>query len=632
MLPIGELFRKAIQGAGIEPPDVIEADGRLHRFSTNGKRSDDAGWYVLHDDGIPAGAFGCWRSGISETWCADIGRSRTPAEDAAHWARVEAMRRERETEEMQRRGEAREKAAAIWKAAHRAPEDHPYLKARSIKPHGARVHEGKLVIPMREGAELHSLQFIAPDGDKVFLTGGRKKGCYFSLGTPDGVLCIAEGYATGASVHEATDYAVAVAFDAGNLEVVAKTLRAKLPNCRIVIAGDNDENGTGQRKAEDAARGVGGYVAIPAETGNDWNDIHREQGVEAVRVGIENAKSVAAGLPLESVGMLLSAPRVTRDWLVDDLFVAGGISVLAARPKAGKSTFSRDLAVCVARGKPFLGRNTKRGPVVLLDLEGKREELTESFRQLGVETDDEIDILCGIAPQDAIEMLRRDAMRLKPSLIVVDTLQRLARVRDLNDYAATTMALEPFISIARESGAHVTLLHHSGRSDGQGVDAPMGSTAISGSVDTVGVLKRKEDGTRTFATIQRYGKDLESTVLTMDTAGHVQLGGTIREVETKAAEERVLEFVRNNPKTTQQDIKEGVEGRWSIVRGAITALLKDGQLIREGEGKKGEPHLYSVPGAAGNGGFSGSAGSLHIPGTRKPAFFPNDGAVGEVEV
>ncbi len=64
-----EKFRQAIQSAGLTPPDVIEADGKLRRFASSGKRGDDAGWYVLYGDGIPAGIFGDWRTGISQTRC-----------------------------------------------------------------------------------------------------------------------------------------------------------------------------------------------------------------------------------------------------------------------------------------------------------------------------------------------------------------------------------------------------------------------------------------------------------------------------------------------------------------------------------------------------------------------------------
>src|SRR5207247_8290229 len=92
---------------------------------------------------------------------------------------------------------------------------------------------------------LHSLQFITPEkpaegSNKLYLAGGRAAGCYHAIGKPNGVLAVAEGYATAASIHQATGYAVAVAFDAGNLEPVAVALRAKYPELRIVVCADDD--------------------------------------------------------------------------------------------------------------------------------------------------------------------------------------------------------------------------------------------------------------------------------------------------------------------------------------------------------------------------------------------------------
>ncbi|EQD69769.1 DNA primase domain protein, partial [mine drainage metagenome] len=97
-------------------------------------------------------------------------------------------------------------------------------------------------------------------------------------------------YATGASVHEATGAAVAVGFSAGNLRPVAEELRAKFPALHIVIAGDNDKNGTGQRAALEAARTIGALVAIPTTEGRDWNEVHQVEGLGAVRAGIEAAR------------------------------------------------------------------------------------------------------------------------------------------------------------------------------------------------------------------------------------------------------------------------------------------------------------------------------------------------------
>ena len=117
-------FADAIRAAGLSPPDVIEADGELHRFASNGKRDDDAGYYVLHLDGVPAGHFGCWRSGVSQTWRADIGRKLSAVEELAHRERVEAMRRAREAEQERRQGEARAEAKRRWAAARAADPGH----------------------------------------------------------------------------------------------------------------------------------------------------------------------------------------------------------------------------------------------------------------------------------------------------------------------------------------------------------------------------------------------------------------------------------------------------------------------------------------------------------------------------
>lgn len=261
-------FQDAIRTAGLTPPDVIEVDGKLHRFSSNGKRGDDAGWYLLHGDGIPSGSFGDWRTGLSETWRANIGRALTPAEDAAHRARVETMRRERESEQAKRKAEAQARAEAIWQPAPLAPDDHAYLTRKRIKAHGAKLHKGALVIPMRAEGKIHSLQFIGPDGNKRFLTGGRVAGCYFSIGDTRGAaaLCIAEGFATGATIHEATGYPVAVAFNAGNLLAVAKTIREKFPDLPLILCADDDRHTPGNpglSRATEAARAVGGLLVTP---------------------------------------------------------------------------------------------------------------------------------------------------------------------------------------------------------------------------------------------------------------------------------------------------------------------------------------------------------------------------------
>lgn len=319
-------FSEAIRAAGLTPPETIEADGKLRRFASNGKRGDDAGWYLLHGDGIPAGSFGDWRSGLAENWRADIGRTLTPAEEAAHRARVDTMRREREAEQAKRKVEAQARAEAIWQAASLDPDDHAYLSRKGIKAHGAKLHDGALVIPLRADGVLHSLQFIGADGGKRFLSGGRVAGCYFSIGTTQGAakLCIAEGFATGATIHEAMGYPVVVAFNAGNLLLVAKAMRAKFPHLSMIVCADDDSatpGNPGLSKATEAAQSIDGKLAIPNFGNNrpggatDFNDMAALCGAEAVVRAIATASAPAKdGQQTDGISSTSSSNSSSNGW------------------------------------------------------------------------------------------------------------------------------------------------------------------------------------------------------------------------------------------------------------------------------------------------------------------------------
>jgi len=265
-------FKSAIQAAGITPPEHIRADGKIHRFSANGKRGDAAGWYVFHGNNIPAGSFGNWRTDTSCNWRADIGRKLTPEEEANCRKRIATIQREREAAEAKRREEVKIKANALWSKATPAT-NHPYLTKKHIHPHGTRIYRGLLVVPIySESKRIVNLQFITPESEKRFLSGGRKRGCFHVMGDLSGRILICEGFATGASLYEDSGQGVVVAFDAGNLLPVARNVRELLPDDEIIICGDNDLSNIGQNKAREAALAVGGKLMIPPVEGMDWND------------------------------------------------------------------------------------------------------------------------------------------------------------------------------------------------------------------------------------------------------------------------------------------------------------------------------------------------------------------------
>jgi len=204
--------------------------------------------------------------------------------------------------------QATSEAAALWAKANDEG-DSPYLARKGVQPLGVRfAADGWLLVPVRDASgKLWNVQRIAPvkpsDGgtDKLFLKGGRKSGLWHCCGDPVGaaVLLICEGYATGASIREATGRPVAVAFDAGNLAHVAKALQQAHPQTLMVICGDDDRdthartgNNPGRDKATAAARSVRGLAVFPEnlpEGGSDFNDQHQAHSLDAVRVTIEGA-------------------------------------------------------------------------------------------------------------------------------------------------------------------------------------------------------------------------------------------------------------------------------------------------------------------------------------------------------
>ena len=355
-----EQFRQTILATlGFAPDDIVD-DGAIHRFSTNGRHGDASGWYVYHSDGIAAGVYGDWRTGFTQTWCAKLDNAMTDAERNTHKERIQTMKAQRDAVLQANQQQASLAATTLWSQAHTA-QHHPYLTAKGIKPHGAKVLDDKLLIPLRDTAsQLHSLQTITAEGDKRFHLGGRVKACYHSIGKPNGLLIVCEGFATGASIHEATGHAVAVAFNAGNLDAVALALRTKYADIKIIVAADDDHltNGNpGMTKAKAAAQSVGALVAVPAfnvgrpDKATDFNDLHQEAGLAAVRACIDAAQAVPE--QRKNYVMLTCGTDLTPEpvrWLWPYWLALGKFHILAGAPGQGKTTIAMSMLATVTIG------------------------------------------------------------------------------------------------------------------------------------------------------------------------------------------------------------------------------------------------------------------------------------------
>lgn len=289
-----------LQDYGLEVGDIDLSGVLLRVRHQDDKPGKKDGWYVAHEyffsDGrsIIVGAYGWWKDGLSYRL-----KSTTP-QGISKEERAELKRQREEVEQkrLQARAlvakEAAERSAKIW-------EDLPaegrseYLIIKKVDALGVRFGRGgSVVVPLRQASGyMTGLQFIPPDGKaKRFITGTEKQGAFHLIGEPAGdVLAIAEGYATAASIHQATAWPVAVAFDKGNLLPVGEELRKAYPKCRLVFCGDDDFKTTGnpgRGAANHAAARLGGLALFPefeseAGRGTDWNDLWCEAGPKETR-------------------------------------------------------------------------------------------------------------------------------------------------------------------------------------------------------------------------------------------------------------------------------------------------------------------------------------------------------------
>lgn len=269
-------FHAAMAEAGMVVKEALIADGGLHRVYVEGdKPGTTNGAYKLHLDGYPAGFFQHHSRDIKTNWTVE-GRHKPLS--LAKRRQNELNQKQLQDERKKRQIEAAKKARFIWSSANLISDQsqHPYLVKKCIKPYLARLYKGALVIPLfNESRELVNLQFIDAEGNKRFLAGGKKKGCFSVIGdsSKETKLLICEGYATGASLYDGLSLFVMVAMDAGNLEPVAQAARRMFPDYEIIIAGDNDISGKGQSEARKAALAINGKYLIPQAPGKDWNDI-----------------------------------------------------------------------------------------------------------------------------------------------------------------------------------------------------------------------------------------------------------------------------------------------------------------------------------------------------------------------
>ena len=525
-------FTKHCEAQGLVIRDLI-ADGEIHRVPhISSKKGAVDGWYILHLSGkIPVGVCGCWKEPTFESkWMADIGRNMSFSERLEHDKLIAEIRSKREADRLASQQVAAEKAEDEVSTYADASADHPYLVRKRIEPHGIKIDRaGRLVVPVidQEG-EILSYQTIDADGNKRFLKGGKIEGGFYELRGNRKVIFIGEGFATCASIHQATGFTTLVAFDCGNLAKVAKSAKEMFLGSRIVICADNDqftEGNPGITRAKAAAGLVFGEIVYPifnesdlASKPTDFNDLHTLQGIEAVKEQIERVALPAIDKLAFEFSRADSLELTEIKWVVDDYIEADSLAQVFGDPGGGKSFVAIDLACCVATGKPWHGHDVKQGSVFYIAGEGhnglarrlKAWQIGNGTSLAGVplykshRAAQLYDATEAAVVAEAIKELSAEANCI-PSMIVIDTLARNhgGDENSTQDMNAFIQHLDVYLR--QPWKCCVMVVHHSGVAD---KDRSRGSTALKGALDAE-YKCQLDSGTKTIAFESKKMKDAE---------------------------------------------------------------------------------------------------------------------------
>ncbi|MBN6741262.1 AAA family ATPase [Acidithiobacillus sp. MC6.1] len=493
----------AMLAHGLTPPKDIE-QGKLIRFSDNGKPGDKAAWVLLFPDRLGA-VFGSWRGGWSDVWQAHRTKPMSDAERVAFRETAAKAKAGAETARKADYAAIAVQARKIWEAASPAPTDHPYLVSKGITADGLRVaQDGRLLFPVHGPDDsLQSLQYIASDGSKMFLYGGKMAGGRFTIQhREDGSLVLVEGVATGKSVAASMPVATVVAcFTAGNLMAVARDLRGRHPGRNIIIAGDDDTetNGNpGRTKAEAAAKEVDAQAIFPPG-GGDWNDHVKAHGIQltadALAAAIKPPKRI-----FTPIADLLANPRPV-DWLIKHYIPRKAVIVLLGQPGRGKTYLALDWACHIATGRTWTGNKVKESATVLyIAGEGQdaiQRRLAAWHTMLGglhVAPLSVSKTAIHLNDPNAFAKMNAEieALPKPPALLVVDTVARCL-VGDENGPEAMSGFVAAMDKIKETYGCAVIALHHPSKAN---PTDPRGHSSLLGAIDATFLLQQGgDDGT-----------------------------------------------------------------------------------------------------------------------------------------
>ena len=345
---------------------------------------------------------------------------------------------------------------------------------------------------------------------------------------------------------------------------------------RVYIMQEPDAGGTSfvnqiQRKLE-AWQWPGKAFVLRLEGAKDPNELH-QQGRQGFRTAFQHALDQAEPLIFNQSQQEVSPPQRGQPsifslpdllswelppvrWTIPDM-LPEGLTLLAGKPKLGKSWLALTIALSIAAGGVALGAQpVERGDVLYLALEDNARRLQSRARRLlesMTETPSNLEFALDWPrlSEGGLAYLE-EYLKAHPDLrlVVIDTWARVAPPtgeRRCSQYEGDYESLTPLKRLADTYHVSILAVHHLRKTGSSDVlDEIIGSTGVTGAVDGTLILKR--DRGQTDATLFVTGRDVEreqQLALSFDaTTALWTLVGNAEELCCTRARQEILDLLR----------------------------------------------------------------------------------------
>ena len=305
---------------------------------------------------------------------------------------------------------------------------------------------------------------------------------------------------------------------------------------------------------------------------------------------------------ISSIRDVMNTPTEDYEFIWGTQIYQSSTSIIASEPKTGKTQFCLSLAKAITHGEDFLGMATKQMRCHYLYLEGDVLDLQDRLEGLNVDQDNGLfTFWTSVAPMEMnrMEWLREYIEMHNPKLVIIDMMLKFSNtINDSNNYTEMMQLFTQFDEVAKSTKCAIILTHHlkKGQVKTHNIERVLGSTAITGGVDSIFMMSRLDDGKRKFSS-QLRGIKRESIevpiIVGMDEEGKLMNGGTVDVLAETNARTKIREVVlslEDGELITTTQLREKCGGNTSIHNRIKKEMLSTGELVTEDDGKK---KLYS---------------------------------------